>query len=233
MTDDRAFFDQQTADNRYSQTKEQCRGQDEAGSHILNAEVSGDVLVVGGVWDWFEWKPALKTLTILDVSSGMLQAYSPPGAVPILGDFFELEFAEGSFDAIVFPLMLHHTAERSWGYSALRIRQALERARRWLRPGGRVLIFEHCPHRAWSPIQRLLFPVTKQFMEMIGQEVVLMNTREAYEDHLRAVFGACQTVAVRAHGLKPWSLLPVFLGAPWIKLPFAVYPKAHVFLAAR
>ncbi len=231
--DSREFFDRQSSAKRYSELKSELHGQDEIGARLLNAEARGDTLVVGGVWDSFEWRPEVESITVLDSSPEMLKDYAPPGSRAVLGDLFEHEFEAGAFDTVVFPLMLHHTAEKSWGRSQRRIAEALERAERWLRRSGRVLILEHCPHPAWNPVQRLGLPVTKAFMKVIGQPLVLLQTQAFFERELTRTFGACRSVRVAPDAIKPWTMLPVFLGAPWVKLPFAVYPKAYVFSAQK
>jgi SAM-dependent methyltransferase len=231
--DSRDFFDRQSSEKRYAELKAKLHVQDEIGARILNDEVSGEALVVGGVWDSFEWRSALQALTVLDSSRGMLKDYAPKGSIPVLGDLFVHEFAPESFDTVVFPLMLHHTAERSWRRSQRRIAEALQRAKRWLRPSGRLLILEHCPHPAWNPLQRVALPATKLFMKSIGQPLVLLQTKDFFERQLTTIFGACNATRLESNGLKPWTMLPVFLAAPWVQLPFAVYPKAYVFSAIK
>ena len=65
---------------------------DVAAARIVNEQAAGDVLSVGGVWDWFEWTPALGSLTVLDLSARMLDAYCPHGGVRMEGDLFDVEF---------------------------------------------------------------------------------------------------------------------------------------------
>ena len=79
-------------------------------------------------------------MTILDLSKEMLEDYAPENSIPIVGNLFTHEFNSQQFDAVVFPFILHHTAEGSWTNCENRIVEAFERAHRWLKPNGKLIL---------------------------------------------------------------------------------------------
>jgi Methyltransferase domain len=227
----RQFFDQQQDDNRYASLKEQTRALDRAAADHLHESVRGDVLAVGGVWDHFRWVPSISSLTVLDLSSEMLDDYCPDGAAAVEGDLYHVEFSPSSFDTIVFPLMLHHTPVAGWRRSEQRVRDAIARASTWLRPGGHVFVVEYCPNVFWNPIQRAAFPLTRRFLAAFGQPPVVMYPRAFYEGVLRERFGAVTVERIDPPGFDYWTWYPVFMAVRWLRIPLALYPKLHVFCA--
>ena len=214
--------------------KRLTRAQDEAAARLLNAELSGRALSIGGVWEGFAKGPGLDSLAVLDLSPEMLATYAPRGVEPIVGDLYAKEFADASFDGIVFALILHHVARGGWAECRARIREALSRARRWLKPGGRVFVLEYCPAPAWMPLQRLGLPFTKLFLRAVGQPLVVMHEVSFYEEELaRAGFADVRTRRIGAPGASDWTWFPVFMGARWPKLPLKVYPKMHLIDARK
>lgn len=223
------FFERQGG-GAYADFKTLTRREDEAAARLLNAEVSGRALCIGGVWERFERGPGLVSLSALDLSGEMLRRYAPPGVTPVVGDLYEKDFPAGSFDAVVFSGVLHHVARGGWRECRDRIETALARARRWLIPGGRVFIVEYCPAPAWMPLQRLALPLTRLFLRLIGQPLVVMHERAFYEGALaRAGFARVTTRPIAAPGASNWEWFPVFMGVRWLKLPLKVYPKMHLF----
>jgi SAM-dependent methyltransferase len=149
---------------------------------------------------------------------------------------YECDFAAGQFDTVVFPLILHHVAEgegSTWAFCKSRIRDALSLAARWLKPGGEVLVMEYCPHPAWIPIQGALVPVTKRFLRAMGQPLVAMHSRDFYLDELRQASLSPRAIALETDGFTWRSWYPLFMATPWLKVPFAVFPKPYVFVGAR
>ena len=108
------FFDRQGQADEYASLKATTRELDLAAAERVNDAVAGDVLAIGGVWDFFEWKTSIVSLTVLDLSMEMLNDYCPDGATRIEGDLYVTDFDSCSFDTVVFPLMLHHTAQGRW-----------------------------------------------------------------------------------------------------------------------
>lgn len=228
------FFDAQQRDSSYAELKRLTRSQDEAAAKLLNASVTGRVLVVGGVWEFFAPGPGLSGLVCLDVSAPMLESYAPKGAERVVGDLYEADLSEASFDGVVFALILHHVASGGWGCCERRIHAALARARRWLKPGGTVFILEYCPHPAWMPVQRLVLPLTRLFLKLARQPLVVMHDCGFYERALAASgFGGVEARRIYAPGAGDWTWFPVFMAVPWLKLPLKLYPKMHVLTGVK
>jgi hypothetical protein len=231
-TDDlRQFFDRQHESRQYESLKSMTSALDEEAAGHLNSLVGGDTLTVGGIWDHFDWPDGLSTLTVLDLSEAMLKTYCPPGAVAVVGNLYEHEFPQASFDHIVFPLMLHHVAQGSWGSCEARIRTALSRAKQWLRPDGRVTVLEYCPHPIWMPVQRVALPLTTRFLSRFGQPLVVMHSRRFYERVLLEQFGPVHSMRIEPVGFNEWKFYPVFMSIRWLRVPLVVYPKLHLFTA--
>lgn len=228
----REFFDRQHEDDRYASLKGKTMALDAAAAECLVTFVRGDVLCVGGVWDFFRWTQRMRSVTVLDLSLAMLSSYCPEGATRVEGDLYEVDFPAESFDTVVFPLMLHHTPMGNWTTCTARIAEAFERAKRWLRPGGRVLIVEYCPHPALSPVQRCLLPLTRRFLAAFGQPLVVMYTRGFYERQLLKHFDVVKGERIEPAGFDYWTWYPIFMSIGWLRLPLALYPKLHVFHAS-
>lgn len=231
--DVRDFFAQQQKTNSYSDLKQKTEALDSAAAEELNTLVRGSVLAIGGVWDFFEWRPNVRSLTVLDLSIEMLGSYCPPGGRQIEGDLYTVDLPRASFDTIVFTLMLHHTPVGNWRNCERRIDLALAKARTWLRPGGQVIVLEYCPHPAWYPVQRAVLPLTRRFLARAGQPLVVMYTRRFYERRLGQRFVDTTARRVAPPGFDYWTWYPVFMSVRWLRLPFAVYPKLHVFTATK
>jgi hypothetical protein len=229
----RQFFDQQQEDQQYASLKEQTVALDREAADYLHDSIRGDVLAVGGVWDHFRWVPSVSSLTVLDLSREMLDKYCPVGATPVVGDVYDIRFPAGSFDTIVFPLMLHHTPVKGWRRSEQRVRDAIARASNWLRPGGSVFIVEYSPNVLWYPIQRAAFPLTRRFLAAFGQPPVVMYTKGFYEAILVEQFGTSTVERIDPPDFDYWTWYPVFMAVRWLRIPLALYPKLHVFSARK
>jgi hypothetical protein len=227
----REFFDRQQVDNQYESLKQMTRELDIDAAHRLNATIRGDVLTVGGIWDFFSWGDALRSLTVLDISPEMLKAYCPKNAVGIVGDFYLHEFTAESFDSIIFPLMLHHTPQGNWRSCESRVMEAIDRAHGWLRKDGQLIILEYCPQRAWSYLQRALLPLTRWFLARFNQPLVVMYTRDFYQKVLKDTFGSSEAYLVDPEGFNYWKWYPVFMSIRWFRVPLMVYPRLHVITA--
>ncbi len=234
MSEVEKFFAAQQRDASYEALKSLTRGVDRAAADVLNKEVRGRTLSVGGVWEFFSPGPQLSPLVCLDLSAPMLESYAPAGAEKVVGDMFETELSENSFDSVVFSLILHHVAQGNWGECEGRIREALARTRRWLKPGGTVFILEYCPHPFWMPIQRLILPLTRLFLKLVGQPLVVMHDKGFYEREFAAAgFGSIAARRISATGVSDWTWFPVFMAVPWLKLPLKVYPRMHILVAGK
>ena len=228
----REFFDEQQATDQYSVLKSLSAELDRFAARLLNAEVRGRTLAVGGVWDHFEWRPHLESLTVLDMSERMLAAYCPANARGIVGDLYAQEFEPQSFDSVVLPLILHHTPQGSWHDCEQRIEEAIGRSSRWLKKDGRLFIVEWCPHPVWYGLERLVLPLTRRFLALLGQPLVVMYSLAFYKRVLAKHFGNVQALPVNPEGFNWWAWYPVFMSTPWLRLPFAIYPKMSLFFAS-
>jgi hypothetical protein len=225
------FFDEQQATDGYSSLKAMTRELDEAAAGLVNDQVAGDVLSIGGVWDGFEWTRDVRSVTVLDLSARMLDSYCPTGATRVKGDLFEVEFAPGKFDTVVFPLVLHHTPLHNWSTSQRRVRDALARADGWLRAGGKVVIVEYCAQLIWTAAQRGALPATKRFLRRFGQPLVIMQSRRFYESVLAENYDTVVSQRVDADGFDYSKWYPIFMGVRWLRIPFVLYPRLHVLTA--
>jgi Methyltransferase domain len=225
----RDYFDER---QRYYMTaKSMTRQLDLEVAAVLNREVRGRTLAVGGIWDFFEWRPHLRELTVLDLSERMLNAYCPAGARAMKGDLYALDFAPATFDSIVFPMLLHHTARGGWRESVGRVVEAVERARSWLDAGGRLFIVEWCPNGAWYAAERAFLPLTRLFLKRIGQPLVIAHPRWFHERLLGRHFARVEAMRVSPPGFRWSATFPLFLNTPWLRMPFFVYPKMYLFSA--
>lgn len=227
----RDFFDRQQTDNQYESLKYMTRELDLEAARQLNLSVRGDVLSVGGIWDFFDWKDQLRSLTVLDLSAEMLSVYCPANAEAVVGDFYNHDFSSKRFDTIVFPLMLHHTPQGNWRSCEARVERALERAHELLRKDGKVFILEYCPHPLLSTAQRMLLPFTRWFLAKFGQPLVVMYTRSFYESVLNKRFGSSEVQRIDPPGFNYWTWYPVFMSIRWLRMPLAAYPKLHLMTA--
>jgi hypothetical protein len=225
------FFDRPNGTSDYQSLKAMTRQLDQEAAGLLNATARGDVLSVGGVWDFFVWTEQIRALTVLDLSMEMLNSYCPAGATRVEGDLYDVAFPPAAFDTVVMTLMLHHTPRGGWRDCEHRIRDAVDRAAQWLRPSGQLLILEYCPHPLWSPVQRALLPVTRRFLARFRQPLVVMYTRRFYERVLGERFGSVIARRVDPDGFDYWTWYPVFMSIRWLKMPLALYPKMHVITA--
>lgn len=225
----RDYFDEQQ--RYYVTAKAMTRQLDLEVARYLNQEVRGRTLAVGGIWDSFEWRPHLSELTVLDLSGQMLRAYCPAGARGMVGDVYAQDFPPGSFDSIVFPMLLHHTAQGGWQESVQRVVDVVGRARSWLDAGGRLFIVEWCPSRAWYLAERVLLPLTRLFLARIGQPLVIAHPASFYERLLGRRFSRVEARRVEPPGFRWSATFPLFLNTPWLRLPFFIYPKMYVVSA--
>jgi hypothetical protein len=227
----REFFDEEA--DQYPLLKSLSAKLDLFVASYLNHEVRGRTLAVGGVWDHFEWRPHLESLTVLDMSERMLAAWCPQNARGIVGDLYVHEFPPASFDSVVLPLILHHTPQGNWLESQRRVDEAVARASRWLTDEGRLFIVEWCPHPAWYWLERIVLPLTRRFLALLRQPLVVMHSRAFYEEILARHFRRVETIPVVPDGFNWWAWYPIFMSTPRLRLPFAIYPKMTVFAAAR
>jgi ubiquinone/menaquinone biosynthesis C-methylase UbiE len=125
-----------------------------------------------------------------------------PGLEAVLASGTELPFPDGSFDLALSVAAFHHIADPE------AIRSTVNEMARVVRPGGRVLIWDHNPRNPYWPY------IMRRVPQDVGEER-LIPLREL----LDAVEAAgARPILVRETGLVPdftpaWSLRP----AAWIE----------------
>jgi SAM-dependent methyltransferase len=93
--------------------------------------------------------PAVKSITGVDLSTGMVAAANRKGLRGcqfLQGDMLRLPVAEEAFDVLFSMCVFHHADPKAFI-------EYMREFRRVLRPGGRIAIFEHNP---WNPLTRIV-----------------------------------------------------------------------------
>jgi len=148
-------------------------------------------------------------LTGTDVSGGMLrEAVRTWPAVSPTPSFHEQTGAAtglpaGSFDVIIISAVLHHVP-------AIQRTEVYRELHRLLRPGGRIVVFEHNP---WNPVTRFVVtrtPIDRDAILLPPPEVATALTTGGWRDirtnHLMFLpprLGAIATAAGRLFGWLP------------------------------
>lgn len=228
-----AFFAEQMHNDQYRSLKAQTDAFDRNAAAILNREITGRVLAVGGLWDHFERNSTVTALTVLDLTAEMLVSYSTADACALHGDLFEIELTPGSFDTVVFPLMLHHVARGSWDECERRVHEALARASSSLTPEGRILIYEYCPAPWLRRAQRVALPLTRRLLAHNGQPLVVMHSLDFYRSALTAACGGAKVLPITARPPRPWTWYPIFMSSRWLRIPIGLYPRPAVLSSCR
>ena len=139
----------------------------------LNGELSGRVLDVGsgGVFNY----DVAKTTRMIAVDYAV-QAINlnklPPRVDLVQGDGTRLPFADGSFDCVVMQFLIHHLALRDHRLTVGNVNQCLQECTRVVREGGKILIVESCVPGYMERVERVLYPMTRQVLELAGQPMV-------------------------------------------------------------
>ena len=116
----------------------------------------GDRVVDLGAGDGFLTLPLARSgaaVLAVDIAPSMAQAYATAAArenldvQTLVADVADLDLPAGSVDVIVSSYALHHVGDRDK-------RLLLERAHRWLAPGGRLVIADMMIGRGASPADR-------------------------------------------------------------------------------
>lgn len=204
-------------------------------SRELEANLGGRILCVGGLWVGARSEfVTAHDVTVLDVSAAMLSHSETRGATPVEGDARAMPFADGEFDHVVFPLVLHHITDGSAGQSRANTRRALAEARRVLRPDASVWIREIATTRLTYHAQLLLAPATRQALALRGVPLVIFHS----ERFLRQVLATCGFGRVTCTSVpepRRWNRVnrPI-IGLPQFVVPELLLPALkHVLLRGR
>ncbi|MBI4518075.1 MAG: class I SAM-dependent methyltransferase [Deltaproteobacteria bacterium] len=147
----------------------------------LFAGMRGDCLMVAaGTGNDFKFFPPGHTITAIDISPGMVErarrkAATYDGSLEVrLMNVHTLEFADARFDTVVTACTFCSVPEPLRG---------LRELYRCLKPGGRLLMFEHVRSRV-GPIailQDLMTAITRRFGPEMNRETVSNALRAGFE----------------------------------------------------
>ncbi len=152
---------------------------------ILNRELTGNVLCVGGLYQNAELGGG-QQFSVVDVSEQMLQTWALRGAQVQVGDARHLPVPPASVDHVVFPLVLHHITDGRAVASRQNIAACLKEAHRVLRPGGTVWAIEILVSGVIYGAELALAPVTRAVLATQGIPLVIFHSRRFYLSQLGA-----------------------------------------------
>jgi SAM-dependent methyltransferase len=199
----------------------------------LQRNLQGSVLCVGGLWDLADLSKTRGTITVTDVSRGMLRYQAEDRLRRVVNDGRCLAFASGSFDHVVLPLVLHHIAGSSARSARENVRRVLAEVSRVLRRGGRVWISELCPPSAVYAAELAAAPLTRGVLGLARVPFVVMHSPGFYRRALEALAFRNVTVdRVRSEQAKATDWLEPVLGMPWLRVPRFMFPVNATVISA-
>lgn len=199
----------------------------------LEAELSGRVLALGGLWAQASERLADVDLVISDLSVGMLTGYRRDGCGLVRCDALALPFRSATFDHLVLPLVLHHIAGRSAAEARANARAALRQARSALRPGGTLWISELCTAGPVYAVERWLAPLTRWLLARAGEPLVMMHSAAFYRQALSA--GEWREVSVSrimAPEAKATDWVRPVIALPALRVPRFLFPLRPTLIRA-
>jgi ubiquinone/menaquinone biosynthesis C-methylase UbiE len=131
----------------------------------------------------------------LDPSDGMLEVLRgrAPGVHAVQGSGTALPFDDDSFDLVLTVAVMHHIADPA------RVRATLREMVRVMRPGGRVLIWDHNPRNPYWRFLMARVPQDTGAERLVGeQEIVSGLSSAGARIVLRAQLGLVPDFAPRA-----------------------------------
>lgn len=205
MADSNAeFWDKQSAD--YTAADGQRRSYHSEFAAILNRELSGTVLCVGGLYQNADLSRGL-AFSIVDVSTAMLSVWRARGLDARLGDARHLPVADGSVNHVVFPLVLHHITDGTAAAARQNVRDCLREAHRVLRPGGIVWAIEILVSRPVYAAELALAPVTRRLLATRGIPLVIFHSRPFFLEQLAAAGFADASLSYTTADVGAWHQL--------------------------
>lgn len=227
----REFFDD--VSEEYRDTPAGMRSHHVLTARTIEGSLSGSVLCVGGLWNQVDLDSLPPRVTVADLSIAMLHQL-PAEASGILCEARALPFETGSFDHIVFPLVLHHITEDD-GVAARRcVASALAEARRVLVRGGSIWISEFCLNRVIYAAELLFSPLTRVLLSTLDIPLVVMHSAPFFTKTLLAAgFGEIEVKPIRPPETGPLDTIRPIIGLPWLRVPRLLYPVTPTLIRAR
>lgn len=199
----------------------------------IEAHLRGEVLCVGGLWIGARDEPTDYRITVCDLSLAMLLLSRKSGLRLACADALELPYSGGSFDHVVYPLVLHHLAGRSVSAGRALVRSALAEGARVLKRGGQVWISELTLSEPLYAVQRLSTPMVRGVLGLLGEPYVAMHTPRFFVEALcSAGLNAAAVEHVRPAGVSRWDLVRPVIAAPWLRIPRWLVPLRATLLRA-
>jgi len=199
----------------------------------IESQLHGDVLCVGGLWIGARDEAAGYRITVSDLSLAMLWLSRKPGLRLACADALELPFPGGSFDHVVYPLVLHHLAGRSVSTGRALVRSALREGARVLKKGGRLWISELTLSEPLYALQRFSTPLVRGLLGLVGEPYVAMHTPRFFGEALRrAGLNDAVVERVRPPGVSRWDWVRPVIAAPWLRIPRWLFPLRATLLCA-
>lgn len=226
-----AFWDREAS--RYNRSSRRGDTHHQRTADRLEAELSGRILCVGGLWAAADPTRIRGRVTVGDLSTRMLAHFARAGVAAVRAEARRLPLAAGSFDHVVLPLILHHVTGRR-GDSARRLaREAMAESVRVLRPGGHVWIKEIVVAPPAYLVERLVSRATRWVLGRAGIPLVVFHTTAFFRRSLLAA--GCRDIEVWASGAagERWhDVIAPVIGLPWLKVPRLLVPVRYVLISA-
>ena len=155
----------------------------------LDRELHGRVLDIGsgGI---FNYNPAsVQQLVAVDYSIDAIDRSNlPRNSILIQGDGTKLPFRTASFDAVIMQFLIHHLALDTHKHTIQNVTECLRESMRVLRPDGKLLVVESCLPSVMEGVERLLYPLTRRSLKLIGQPMVFQFSIKTFERLIQSQF---------------------------------------------
>jgi ubiquinone/menaquinone biosynthesis C-methylase UbiE len=220
----RAFFDSHAAS--YQEMDAGLRAHHRWTAARLNGALTGRVLTVGGLWREADLGGLKANLVVTDLSPGMLRTFRDRALRLTAADALALPLADGDFDHVVAPLVLHHIAGANVAEARRHLRAALREMRRVLAPGGRLWISELCVSAPVYALERFCAPLTRRLLAAVHEPFVAMHPAGVYSRELVAAGFA--DIAIE----RPFDAVTPVIAARWFKIPRFAFPLVPTLISA-
>lgn len=203
-------------------------------ARLIERELDGTVLSVGGLWDRCEIDGHSYRILLADLSRRMLRAWAAIGPDGVCCDALHLPFVRGSMDHVVMPLILHHITGRSVREARRLVRQVLRSSLEVVRPGGRVWISDFLVPLPIYAAEFVLSPLTRATLALVSQTLVVMHSESFYRSALAETgWEDVRVQTLRLDEARPFDLVIPILGMPWLRVPRLLYPLKPSLISAR